>query len=80
MPRWVSSGWTIFNNKGNPVRQYEPFFSPLPEKRHEFEFGNEVGVSPVLFYDPVERIIAQIQGIIPTDSTSLRTGRAGRRN
>ena len=24
-PRWVSSGWTIFNNKGNPVRQYEPF-------------------------------------------------------
>jgi hypothetical protein len=25
-------------------------------------------------------VIAQIQGIIPTDSTSLRTGRAGRRN
>ena len=26
-PRWVGSGWTIFNNKGKPVRQYEPFFS-----------------------------------------------------
>ena len=25
-PRWVGSGWTIFNNKGKPVRQYEPFF------------------------------------------------------
>ena len=25
--RWVGSGWTIFNNKGKPVRQYEPFFS-----------------------------------------------------
>jgi hypothetical protein len=21
-PRWVASGWTIFNNKGKPVRQY----------------------------------------------------------
>ena len=26
-PRWVGSGWTIFNNKGKPVRQYEPFFT-----------------------------------------------------
>ncbi len=26
-PRWVGTGWTIFNNKGKPVRQYEPFFS-----------------------------------------------------
>ena len=28
-PRWVGTGWTIFNNKGKPVRQYEPFFSRL---------------------------------------------------
>ena len=34
-PRWVGSGWTIFNNKGKPVRQYEPFFSDT----HRFEFG-----------------------------------------
>ncbi len=53
-PRWVGSGWTIFNNKGNPVRQYEPFFSAT----HRFEFGVEVGVSPILFYDPVERVVA----------------------
>ena len=33
-PRWVGSGWTIFNNKGKPVRQYEPFFSAT----HRFEF------------------------------------------
>ena len=31
--RWVGSGWTIFNNKGKPVRQYEPFFSDT----HRFE-------------------------------------------
>ena len=55
-PRWVGSGWTIFNNKGKPVRQYEPFFSAT----HRFEFGVIVGVSPVLFYDPAERVIATL--------------------
>lgn len=55
-PRWVGSGWTVFNNKGKPVRQYEPFFSDT----HAFEFGVEVGVSPVLFYDPAERVIATL--------------------
>jgi len=55
-PRWVGSGWTIFNNKGKPVRQYEPFFST----DHQFQFGKKVGVSPVLFYDPVERVVATL--------------------
>lgn len=55
-PRWVGSGWTVFNNKGKPVRQYEPFFSAT----HGFEFGVETGVSPILFYDPVERVIATL--------------------
>ncbi len=55
-PRWVGSGWTIFNNKGKPVRQYEPFFSVT----HRFEFGVQVGVSPILFYDPVERVVATL--------------------
>jgi RHS repeat-associated protein len=64
-PRWVGSGWTIFNNKGKPVRQYEPFFSQLAEKRHRFEFGLTAGVSPILFYDPVERIVATLH---PNDS------------
>jgi RHS repeat-associated protein len=55
-PRWVSSGWTIFNNKGAPVRQYEPFFSDT----HHFEFGVEAGVSPVLFHDPIERVVVTL--------------------
>ena len=55
-PLWVGSGWTIFNNKGKPVRQYEPFFSPM----HCFEFGIQIGVSAVLFYDPAERVIATL--------------------
>ncbi|GAB93888.1 SpvB/TcaC N-terminal domain-containing protein [Gordonia rhizosphera] len=59
-PRWVVSGWTVYNNKGRPVRQYEPFFSQLAAKRHHFEFGVKVGVSPVLFYDPLERVVATL--------------------
>lgn len=58
--RWVGSGWTVFNNKGKPVRQYEPFFSDLASKQHQFEFGNAVGVSPILFYDPLGRVIATL--------------------
>jgi RHS repeat-associated protein len=56
-PRWVGGGWAIFNNKGKPVRQYEPFFSAT----HQFEFAKAVGVSPILFYDPVERVVATLQ-------------------
>jgi RHS repeat-associated protein len=55
-PRWVGSGWTIFNNKGKPVRKYEPFF----DDTHEFSFGRIVGVSSILFYDPVERVVATL--------------------
>lgn len=54
--RWVGSGWTIFNNKGNPVRQYEPFFSGA----HAFEFEKKEGVSSILFYDPLGRRIATL--------------------
>ena len=56
-PRWVGSGWTIFNNKAKPVRQYEPFFSQLT-KGHRFEFGIQIGVSPILCYDPIARVVA----------------------
>ncbi len=59
-PRWVASGWTIFNNKGKPVRQYEPFFSKLATKGHQFEFGVLQGASSILFYDPLERLVATL--------------------
>jgi hypothetical protein len=54
-PRWVASGAKIYNNKGNPVREYEPFFSSKPQ------FGIENwGVSSTLFYDPVDRVVATL--------------------
>lgn len=55
--RWAGTGRTVFNNKGKPVRQYEPFFSAT----HLFEPEPEMtdtGVSSILFYDPVERVAA----------------------
>ncbi|MBV8763152.1 MAG: VCBS repeat-containing protein [Deltaproteobacteria bacterium] len=55
-PRWITTGWRIYNNKGTPVRTYEPFFTatPLPE------LGLAVGVASTLVYDPVERVIATL--------------------
>ncbi|MBV8780630.1 MAG: toxin, partial [Phycisphaerae bacterium] len=58
-PRWAGTGWTIFNNKGKPVRQYEPFFSQLT-RGHRYEFGAVAGVSPILCYDPMLRVVATI--------------------
>ncbi|SLK00925.1 SpvB/TcaC N-terminal domain-containing protein [Arthrobacter sp. P2b] len=57
--RWVGSGRTVFNNKGKPVKQYEPFFSATHLHESEREV-TDTGVSPVLFYDPVERVIATL--------------------
>ena len=55
-PRWVGGGWTVFNNKGKPVQQYEPFFTDT----HRFEFDVKIGVSSTLFYDPAERVVAAL--------------------
>jgi RHS repeat-associated protein len=55
-PGWVASGWTIFNNKGKPVRQYEPFF----DDTNDFKFGVTEGVSPILLYDPVGRVVVTV--------------------
>ncbi|TNJ64555.1 toxin [Paenibacillus hemerocallicola] len=54
--RWVAGGKTILNNKGKPVKQYEPYFSP-PEVGHRFEEPIEAGVTPVIYYDAVGRAI-----------------------
>ncbi|MGA8742243.1 MAG: SpvB/TcaC N-terminal domain-containing protein [Terracidiphilus sp.] len=55
-PRWIGTGWTIFNNKGKPVRQYEPFFTPT----QVFEFEAVTGVTSTLVYDPVGRVVATL--------------------
>lgn len=62
--RWLGSGWTIFNNKGQPVRQYEPFFREAEggdSRPHGFEFRRVEGVSPILFYDALGRVTATLR-------------------
>jgi RHS repeat-associated protein len=51
--RWIASGKTILNNKGKPVKQYEPYFTDS----HTFAEPVEVGVTPVMYYDAVGRLI-----------------------
>ncbi|XLS29485.1 SpvB/TcaC N-terminal domain-containing protein [Flavobacteriaceae bacterium M23B6Z8] len=52
--RWIGNGRTVLNNKGNPVKQYEPYFSTnfLYENNAELV---EIGVTPVLHYDSLGR-------------------------
>jgi len=54
--RWIATGTRVFNNKvSKPVRQFEPYFSDS----HEFGIERH-GVSPVLFYDPIDRIVCKV--------------------
>ncbi|MBK7957187.1 MAG: VCBS repeat-containing protein [Bacteroidetes bacterium] len=56
VPRWVGNGRTIVNNKGNAVKQYEPFFSTHYGFEDESEMV-QMGVTPVLHYDALGRNI-----------------------
>lgn len=55
--RWVASGKTFLNNKGKPVKQYEPYFSvdALGQPNHRYEEPKEEGVTPVIYYDAAGR-------------------------
>jgi RHS repeat-associated protein len=57
--RWIGNGRTVFNNKGKPVKQYEPYFSTT----HQYENLKELvetGVTPVFYYDPAGRLIKTV--------------------
>ena len=52
--RWVGNGRTVLNNKGKPVKQYEPYFSVTYNYEDDPQLV-EIGVSPLLYYDPPGR-------------------------
>ncbi len=54
--RWIGNGRTIKNNKGNPVKQYDPYFSVTPQYESYKELV-ETGVTPLLYYDAAGRLI-----------------------
>ncbi|MEU7825751.1 SpvB/TcaC N-terminal domain-containing protein [Catellatospora sp. NPDC049133] len=64
-PRWVGSGWTVFDDKGRPVRRYEPFFTGSAA----FELAYTAGVSNVVAYDPVGREVV----LLAPDGTYSKT-------
>lgn len=53
--RWVGNGRTVINNKGNPVKAYEPYFSLTDEYETESELV-EIGSSPIHYYDALGRV------------------------
>ena len=55
-PRWVGTGRTVYNNKGDIVKQYEPYFSSIPDYEDEAELV-EYAVTPVFHYDAPGRMI-----------------------
>ncbi len=54
--RWIGNGRTVLNNKGNAVKQYEPYFSVTYQYEKLKELV-ETGVTPVLYYDAMGRLI-----------------------
>ncbi|TMQ13274.1 MAG: toxin [Deltaproteobacteria bacterium] len=54
--RWVGTGRTVFDNKANPVKKYEPFFSGTFAYEDERELV-EWGVTAVRRYDPIGRLV-----------------------
>ena len=54
--RWVGTGRTVVDNKGNPVKKYEPYFSANFEFEDDTDLVNW-GVTPILRYDPLGRLV-----------------------
>ena len=52
--RWLSSGRTLYNNKGKAVKQYEPYFSATEQHEAEADMA-QCGVTHVIHYDPLLR-------------------------
>src|SRR5690606_37491952 len=45
-PRWIGNGRTVYDNKGNVIKGYEPFFSTTHEYESEAQLV-ETGFTPV---------------------------------
>ncbi len=55
---WLTSGAIRYDTKGQPIRQYEPYFSPNHTYIDEKEL-NELGHAATLFYDALGRDVLQ---------------------
>jgi RHS repeat-associated protein len=53
--RWLTTGRTVYNNKGEPVKQYEPYFTATFDYTPEPVLA-EFGVTPINHYDALSRL------------------------
>ncbi|KAH9203880.1 hypothetical protein DL95DRAFT_471989 [Leptodontidium sp. 2 PMI_412] len=53
--RRLASKWKVFNNKGNPVKSFKPFF----DDSHRFTADVKAVVSATIIYDPLGRVIGK---------------------
>jgi RHS repeat-associated protein len=55
-PQWTGSGRVVFDNKGNPVKKYEPYFASVPSYDAESSLAT-AAYGSILRYDPLSRLI-----------------------
>jgi RHS repeat-associated protein len=55
-PRWAGTGRTVFDNKGNPIKKYEPYFATDPGYDDEAALV-QTGYCKILRYDPLSRLV-----------------------
>lgn len=55
-PRWVGNGRTVWDNKGNPIKQYEPYFAASFTYDAESSLASS-GVTPIMRYDALSRLL-----------------------
>lgn len=55
-PRWTGNGRVIFDNKGNPIKKYEPYFASDASYDAESAIAT-TAYGSTLRYDPVSRLV-----------------------
>ena len=62
--RWLTSGQTVYNNKGLVIKQYEPYYIDTPDYLCDSVLAHtelaEFGATPLFYYDPLDRLIKTI--------------------
>jgi RHS repeat-associated protein len=66
--RWIGNGRTVFNSKGQPLKQYEPYFSVTPDYETNPNLV-EQGPGSTLLYDAAGRTL----GVLNADGSWSKT-------
>lgn len=62
------------SSKGNPVKQYEPYFTDTADWEPDATAAMQ-GVTPILHYDPLGRLVRTDPLMAPTNASTAPPGR-----